>query len=472
MSTPVHVFCENIPASSSSPFEIILNQQTIFQHSESLTNPICIDVEVPDLKFGSNLLVYLGIKIPEKGIDEVKEFSLFKHGDHIHLSYSESEGLITKQRTDDNFDSKDGETRISSTKSESEVFDKSLNPKDPNLKPKVKTVVQKEPEPQGKVIFYLLNVPASYKEPTQLYVDKGLKLTLTKHQEVNKMETLEVDLLEKKKSIFVKFLVRSEGYDVQQDFDLSKGIHIQLAFEDDNLRVAQRNDKNFPTIKHQKKREDFKGDVVKATSSSSSSGSTNEVFIYGVGVKASSGKPLVVRVDGKVVHKVAKKIPDGDVVAVKIELDKPTSGDHKILVGITAPASGFFDAIEDEFNLTKHGRYLKMEITEQGNDIKCSWQQDHDDYIFKGMKPQWKPLEKQEEKKPTTTTSQPIKKETPKPTTTNTTTKPTTQTSSAPKKSTGGDSDVEQLEKLASLLERGIITQKEFDFKKKKILGL
>lgn len=126
------------------------------------------------------------------------------------------------------------------------MFDSSLNAKDPNLKPKVKTIVQKEAEPQGKVLFYLLNVPGSYKEPTQLYVDKGLVLTLTKHQDANKMETLEVDLKEKKKSIFVKFLVRSEGYDVQQDFDLTKGNHIQLAFEDDNLRIAQRNDKNFP----------------------------------------------------------------------------------------------------------------------------------------------------------------------------------------------------------------------------------
>jgi hypothetical protein len=109
-----------------------------------------------------------------------------------------------------------------------------------------KKIIQKEQEPQGKVHFYLLNVPASYKEPTQLYVDKSLVLTLSKPQEVNKIEALEVELKEKKKSIFVKFLVRTEGYDVQQDFDLGQGTHIQLAFEDDNLRIAQRSDKNFP----------------------------------------------------------------------------------------------------------------------------------------------------------------------------------------------------------------------------------
>ena len=193
------------------------------------------------------------------------------------------------------------------------------------------------------------------------------------------------------------------------------------------------------------------------------------MFIYGVGVKASSGKPLVIRVDGNVVHKVAKKIPDGDIVAVKIELTKPTKGDHKIVVGITAPASGFFDAIEDEFNLSKYGRYLKLEITEVGDEIKCAWSQDHDDFIFKASKPQWKPLEKQEEKKSVpTTTSQPVKKVEPKPTPTT-----TTSSKSVPNKQSGSvDSEVEQLEKLASLLERGVITQKEFDFKKKKILGL
>ena len=120
MTTTIHIFCENIPASSSSPFEIVMNEQTIFQHAETLSrkikkkkksyrfcqkgNPICIDAEVPEPKFGSNLLVYLGIKIPEKNIDEVKEYSIFKHGDHIHLSYSENEGLVTKQRNDDDFE--------------------------------------------------------------------------------------------------------------------------------------------------------------------------------------------------------------------------------------------------------------------------------------------------------------------------------------------------------------------------------
>lgn len=39
-------------------------------------------------------------------------------------------------------------------------------------------------------------------------------------------------------------------------------------------------------------------------------------------------------------------------------------------------------------------------------------------------------------------------------------------------KSSPGSSDVEQLEKLATLLEKGLITRKEFDGKKQEILGL
>jgi hypothetical protein len=158
----------------------------------------------------------------------------------------------------------------------------------------------------------------------------------------------------------------------------------------------------------------------------------------------------------------------GEVIAVKLQLDPPSKGEHKVVVGITAPASGFFDAIEDEFNLTKYGRYLKMEITQDGDNIKCSWAQDHDDFIFKGLKPQTKteptktePVKKEEPKKTpvtTTTTAQPVKKvEEPK--------KATTTSSNV-------GSEVEQLEKLAGLLEKGVITQKEFEFKKKKILGL
>jgi hypothetical protein len=104
MTTTIHIFCENIPASSSSPFEISLNDQIIFQHSETLSSAICIDAEVPEPKFGSALLVYLGIKIAEKDIDDIREFSIFKKGDHIHFSFSEQKGLVIKQRNDDNFE--------------------------------------------------------------------------------------------------------------------------------------------------------------------------------------------------------------------------------------------------------------------------------------------------------------------------------------------------------------------------------
>jgi hypothetical protein len=109
-----------------------------------------------------------------------------------------------------------------------------------------------------------------------------------------------------------------------------------------------------------------------------------------------------------------------------------------------------------------------MEITQDGDSIKCSWAQDHDDFIFKGLKAQTKT-------EPTKT--EPVKKEEPKKTpvvatTTATTTSQPVKKVEEPKKTSNVGSEVEQLEKLAGLLEKGVITQKEFDFKKKKILGL
>ena len=60
---------------------------------------------------------------------------------------------------------------------------------DPKLHNYIKPKQQKqEEEEQTKTLyFYLQNIPATFEKPTQLFVDKKLQLTMTKHQQMNKI---------------------------------------------------------------------------------------------------------------------------------------------------------------------------------------------------------------------------------------------------------------------------------------------
>lgn len=300
---------------------------------------------------------------------------------------------------------------------------------------------------------------------------------MQKSQPLNKCEILKVDLSSPKDKVDIRLNIRIEGYDINQEFDLkANGEHIQFGMVDDNIRIAQRSDGKFAPLPTQKPRPKEEEEEQTQSSSSGSSKDDNssysDVTIYCVNCNASSVKKFILKVNGNIIQKVEKAIPSGQVMVVKGQFAKPKSGDHKITVSALLPACGFYEPLEEDFNLTKHGKYIKLEVVEESNNsVKCDFAQQHEPFFGKEtqvvkeepkkisvvpqMKKQEEPTKVEAPKKVETKVE--VKKEEPKPT--------TTQKSSEL-------NQLEQLEALADLLQRGILTKQEFDFKKKKILGL
>jgi len=71
---------------------------------------------------------------------------------------------------------------------------------------------------------------------------------------LNQEQILKVDLGGEFKSVFIRFNSRNDDIDIKQDFDLGKGNRIQFAMIEDQLKVSQRNDRNFPSIPFQFKK--------------------------------------------------------------------------------------------------------------------------------------------------------------------------------------------------------------------------
>jgi len=82
--------------------------------------------------------------------------------------------------------------------------------------------------------------------------------------------------------------------------------------------------------------------------------------------------------------KIEKPIPSGQIMIVKGSFAKPKNGEHKITVSALLPACGFYEPLEEEFNLSKHGKYIKLEVVEErNNSVKCDFSQQHEPYFGK-----------------------------------------------------------------------------------------
>jgi hypothetical protein len=279
-------------------------------------------------------------------------------------------------------------------------------------------------------------------------------------QAMNKLECVRVELPVAKDKIDLRFNIRYDGYDIQQEFNVKlNGEHLQFAIIDDGLKAQQRPDKNFPSLPYQKQRKyddvDTVGDTVTETTYGRGSDNSNsdyaDVTFYCVGVQATSVKKFILKVNGNVIHKVEKAIPQGQVVVVSAQFQKPKSGDHKINLSALSPANGFFEALEEEFNLTKHGRHIKLEVVTKGDEASANFAIQHEPFKFNGVE-----LKKEEGQKKPTPSLIPKGVDTKK---------------EEPKKSAELN-QLEQLEAIGDLFKRGVLTKEEFDFKKKKILGL
>jgi len=120
---------------------------------------------------------------------------------------------------------------------------------------------------------------------------------------------------------------------------------------------------NFQTFHtNLKKKEE---EVVEEVSNNSNKNSKEvEVVFYFKNAQASFVKKLQIRINSQLFHTVSASIPINQVYIVSGNFPKPNSGDHKIKFDLKMPAKGFFDSVDEEFNLTKHGNYILIDCVE------------------------------------------------------------------------------------------------------------
>jgi len=416
-----------------------------------------------------------------KNIDDLSQYSLSKRGTYFQFQVKEGLGLVVRQRFDDKWNLGDNDSINITQKEKDKTFDYSSNPMDPKIEnyKKTKTTTEEKEVEIKQVTFYLQNIPANGGEPAQLFVNKTLILTLQNSTPLNQRQRFIYDLPDNTiKSIDVKFNIRAEGYDINQNFELSKGSFIQFVIIDDQMRVAQTIDGKFPEVPFQTSSKRKEKDNQTETQSNNNSNNNNnnsgevDVVIYCVGCDATSVKKFIVKINENVIQKYDKPIPKDQILALKSSVKKTTTNsDHIIKFSALLPAKGFFEPIEQEFNLTKHGRFIKLEVSDLEKGTNVDFAQQHEDFKF-GSKPEFKQSQKEDISNIIKTK---IIEESPKKTTSsssNTTTTSSTTTKTGSNNKTSANKELDEVEKLGELLKKGIINEQEFNIKKKKILGL
>jgi len=398
----IKLYCQNIPANDDAPFQIIMAKQVLYESKESLgSDPVIVEADIPDSQYASNITVYIHILIPLKNIDELSQYSLTKRGTYFQFQVKEGLGLVTRQRFDDKWNLGDNDTLTTTQKEKDKTFDYSSNPMDPKLEnyKKPSNKQQEEEQPVKQLTFFLHNIPANGGEPAQLFVNKTLALTMKESTPLNQKQRFIYELSETLESVDVRLKIRVDDFDLNQTFELKKGSFIQLAIIDDQLRVAQSGDGKFPEVPFQSssKRRQQQKQEQQESSSSSNSGSSDvvDITIYCVGVDATSVKKFTVKVNDTVIQKYDKPIPKDQVLALKYSTKKPSSGEHIIKFSATLPAKGFFEPIESDFNITKYGRFIKMEVTDAEKGTNVDFAQQHEEFNF-GGKAEFKPVPKED----------------------------------------------------------------------------
>jgi len=101
--------------------------------------------------------------------------------------------------------------------------------------------------------------------------------------------------------------------------------------------------------------------VVKSNSNSKET----EVVLYFKNAQASFVKKLQIKIDNKPFHTCQASIPVNQIYCVSGIFPRPSSGEHLINVEIRMPAKGFYDGVTEQFNLSKHGGHILVDVTEE-----------------------------------------------------------------------------------------------------------
>lgn len=290
---------------------------------------------------------------------------------------------------------------------------------------------------------YVNNIPATKNDPFTIFIndDEFFKT----NEEIPKTRTTVLKAsFDKPKPgddliVEVRFKIDAKDVDTKQQFNLTKnGTFLYFAIEQvgdaERIQMKLQHKDTFGPNTSSSNEPSIKG--------GSSKDGTVSVFFHLANINASEEKPFELFVNGQQIYKQTQSLGERTaIVTGKI----PHSGGADLKITVRAVSK--LDGLEEEadVNVSKYGNYLKLEVSDDHSVIDFT-QADNDNFD--------------------NATTVDTKKMPTKPVATKTA--PATTTTAS-----GGSEDyLDVLKKLGDLRNAGILTEEEFQAKKKKILGL
>lgn len=297
------------------------------------------------------------------------------------------------------------------------------------------------------VTLYVNNIPASKKEPFTIYMNGDEFFKSEEEIPVTRTAILRATFDKPPRGeeliVEIRFKIDARDVDTKQQFNITKNgtflfFGVEKAGDAERIQMKQQFNDTFGPQSSQQ---------TATKSAASSSSEIIPVHFHLANINASAEKPFELFVNGQQIYKQTQDL--GDKMAI-VTGKLPKIDDLRIDLRAVAKADGLEE--ESELNITKYGNYLKIEISSDRSVIDIT-QADNADFDNATIVDS-KKMPSKSSSSSTTTSKTPEKKTT------------TSQSSSS-----GGDY-LDQLKKLGELRDAGILTEEEFQAKKKKILGL
>ncbi|KAL9642511.1 hypothetical protein ABK040_011078 [Willaertia magna] len=108
------------------------------------------------------------------------------------------------------------------------------------------------------------------------------------------------------------------------------------------------------------------------------SGDTTEMIIYMTNIKASNEQPFRLIYEGEhVMYERKDDAPQGKTIIVRGKIPKQPKED--VIASLTIDMPKVNIHMEQNFNLTEHGRFIKVDVSQEGNKNNIRIKQQHDD---------------------------------------------------------------------------------------------
>jgi hypothetical protein len=425
-STRCYLHLAGIDATQQDPFVLKVDGRVIFKSSRPIAKPAKIPVFIKQPIVAARYHeITMRIEMPELGVETDHDFNLTLGGVHIQIAVINNIVEILQNKNGifpmlTKIDSRYAQKEYTPLKDE-KISDV------PELGGSSTTTTVTQSGGEGdevEVSFFMRNIPASKNEPFQLLVN-GEELFSTVNNLPKDRVTIAKCALPAVQGadqiLEARFKIVAKGVDAVQQFNLTRnGRNILVEIADDG--------KGGEKVNMKQQHKDTWSTSQQGVQKPTGIAENTEVLFFLDGLSASKVKPFSLYVNDQKIFEVTDSLESGKIVVVNGQLPRPKTGDHIIRVKALVPDINV-EEVRD-VNLTAGGAFIKFE--QVGREVNV-YQSTSDN--FGG-----EPLSR--------------------------------GGSSAAKSSTGGIDVLEQLEKLASLKDKGILSEAEFNLKKKQLLGL